>query len=243
MSMLLGTHRSLFGKRQDAATYAEKVLSYHPFAYYQMDEVAGLVAVDSSMNGYDGTYNAVTLANAPGPFGGMAPLFDPAAGIVYVDLLAAAAAFNRAEGAIVIAAQMFNAGVWTDGAYHYFVRVALDGNNYVAIYKSNTNNRLVFRRTAGGTNRLRNKDGVSETGWMILGLDWSESGNSFTGYYQGIQEGAALAADAFAAGAITIMAAGCSDITGAGEHYGWLSQLAFFNAPLGAAGHLDLASI
>jgi hypothetical protein len=218
----------------------QSVLSYSPCAYYRLLETSGTSAADASGNGYNGTYNNVTLANTAGPFGGFVPLFSTT-GTVNMNASAAVGATSGAEGAIVIAVKIPLAN-WTDGQVAGAIRIFNSATNYIQIYKSNTNNRLTWRRTIGADNKLISKDSMTATGWLVLGLDWSESANQLKAYYQGVQEGSTLTAPAWGVTAPDEISVGAIGLAGGNEFNAWIGEVALFSSPLGAGGHLELAT-
>lgn len=58
------------------AGYADKVLALSPTAYWQLNETLGSTAADSSGNGYNGTYDGVTLGGDSFVDGSNAALLD-----------------------------------------------------------------------------------------------------------------------------------------------------------------------
>lgn len=158
-----------------------------------LDEGSGVTAVDkiSALNGTyrnsAGTLQGVTLAQ-PGLAGQTCILQD---GTGYgVDLYGAGlvSAFPGQEGFILALCKVTPAA-WTDGAAHYLVRFYIDASNNVTIYKSSVNNQLGYSYTGGGTGGSVNKDSVTSTGWLLLGITWSRSNNVARGYFNGTQVG------------------------------------------------------
>lgn len=203
--------------------------------YYPMLETTGTV-VRELIAARNGAYSNVTVANSAGPFGGLAPLLVPASSS-YVDLVACVPAFVAAEGALVCAIKMRASSVWADGVQRYLVVIRVDSSNFLAVYKDTANGRLRFRRDGGGDTAIVTKDSVSETGWMIFGIDWSESGNYTRFFYQGAQEGADQAGYTWTG---TPGTARVGTLTNQ-YHDGWAAEFALFPAPIGAGGHAALA--
>lgn len=70
--------RSRINLTTPLTTYRQFVLNDTPLAYYRLDEASGLVASDSSGNGYDGTYTATGTARG---IGGL--IVDPDAAVTF----------------------------------------------------------------------------------------------------------------------------------------------------------------
>lgn len=234
MALNFGTRRAAFG----GETREQFVMSYGPLAYWRLTESSGLTAVDLTANAYHGTYQAaVTQAAIVGPFGKSVPYFSTL-GTTFVEIDTIAPGFNGDEGTIFIAAMLI-AGTWTDGNIHIAVQIT-QGVDYIYINKEAVNNRLRWRRTVGAQNLIRNKDGVTTTAWMILGMSWSVAGGYCQPYYQGVAEGVSMGApNAWVGGGINAVIGAQNDLA-ASEWLGWLGEVILFNRPLGAVAHADL---
>ena len=224
--------------------YPSKVLQYSPAAYYRLNELAGLVGNDLSGNGHNGTYSStVVLSKSPAPFDGVAPLFASAGTDSEMQLpLSLDAAFDGAEGAIVVFAKVLSSTIWTDGLNHYIFRIGVDGNNDIFVNKSSTNNRVILRRTAGAVNRIVNLDAISNTDWIMLGLEWSQAGDFVKAYYNGVQTGSTLTSiGTWAGGALANRRVGTSSASANGWD-GYIAEVAIFSAPIGAVAMAALAT-
>jgi hypothetical protein len=216
--------------------YAQKVLSYNPVAYYRLNELTGTTAYDLSGNGYNGTYSVQALANTPGPFGGLAPYIS-GAGNKYINITAAAAsAISLNEGAAVLAIKTLWAGTAAELAL-----LIVGSAHFIWLYRPTTANAFNWRRTASSGNQIRTKTGITNTGWIILGIDWSNSTNKMRAYYNGVQEGTDLTGP-ISAEAITSILLGAQSTGGASEWVGWLAECSLFATPLDDAGHAALAA-
>ncbi|MFZ1060123.1 MAG: hypothetical protein WAP47_13125, partial [Candidatus Rokuibacteriota bacterium] len=152
-------------------------------------EASGSVAADLSGKGCTGAYVNVTLGQ-PGPGDGR-----PCAGFdgstSYVDWYSAAlaAAFNGAEGTVLIHGKVANAGVWADGATVYQAAyLAADNNNNVNLrhYPANT---LGWIYAAGGTTKTVTLGSLSTLTFFSAAITWSASADKMIAYYNGAQAG------------------------------------------------------
>ena len=148
-------------------------------AYWPQDETSGAVArclTDPAMNG---AYTGVTLANDnTGPFGTPAPFYDGTNDFCAIYTAALNAAFNGVTGTAIIWAKVANAGVWTDAAGRYALRLYDDGNNRYEFWKSSTNNAVTLLGNAGAGTASISKTSFSDTGWFTLAATWSDSNNA-----------------------------------------------------------------
>jgi hypothetical protein len=94
------------GSRDTAASYVATVLADRPVVYYRLDEPGGVVAADSSGNGFDGTYNRsgsgqITYAQP----GALARDPDAAAGMLVTDVpgTTASASVDLPQSAFAVA--------------------------------------------------------------------------------------------------------------------------------------------
>jgi hypothetical protein len=160
--------------------------------FLKMEETAGGTASDSSGNSYDGTYNGVTLNTTTNLDGQPAGTWDGINDKVDAHSAGVAAAFDGQEGTVLIAIQT---SAWTDSTNDDAFLIQVDSNNRIFIRKTATNNRLTFNYKAGGTTKTRIKDGVSDTGSIIVAMTWSLSAGAtgeFKAYWDGTQEGATI---------------------------------------------------
>ena len=172
--------------------YTNKVIALSPIAYWPLAEASGTTIVDESGNGRNGAYTSVTLGQTGIGDGRTAASFNGTASFGNVFSASLAAALNNQEGSLALWIRASGAGVWTDGAQRRCVRLAVDANNSLVIFKATTNNQLSWTYQAGGTSSTRSKAGVSSTAWLHVALTWSKSGDAVKAYFNGVQEGATL---------------------------------------------------
>ena len=169
-------------------TYAEKVLSYGPIAYWPLWEAAGPTAeclVNSPAQ--DGTYTGVTLGQPGIGDGNTCPFFDGTNDYVDIWSAAFAAAFNGSEGTLAYWVKGFNVGVWTDSVIRQTVRILADGNNLIdgGARDPADNNRLVNYFRAGGTWENRSNVGITTVDWFFLTMTWSALADEVIYYWNG----------------------------------------------------------
>jgi len=157
-------------------------------AQWPLWEATGSVAYDVSGNGRNGAYTGVDLGYPGIGDGHTCPYFDGANDYVNVYSASLAAAFNGAEGTIVIWPRVFNAGVWADSLYHHTCIFRVDANNEIRIYKHN-GNYLYWQYVAGGVLSAVSLT-VTPTTFMCLGLTWSKTNDRVKAFYNGLQTGA-----------------------------------------------------
>ena len=97
-----------------SANYANKVLSYSPIAYWQLNELVGSVANDSSGNDYHGSIVGCTLGQPGIGDGQTSFLFDGINDLVTLPAVALNADFDGDEGTMMVWTRVFNLGVWTE---------------------------------------------------------------------------------------------------------------------------------
>ena len=183
------TGRSLMPGR---ARYFKKVLSVEPasfIGYWPLWEGSGTKAEDISGKARHGTHVGVTLGQPGIGDGRTSSLYDGSLDYTNIYSPALAAAFNGAEGTLLIWAKVANAGVWTDGT----LRVLVDlqgGTDRIYIDRTATNNQLEFKYDAGATETIITDTSLAATtGWFCLALSWSKSGDAVKAYISGAQVG------------------------------------------------------
>jgi lysophospholipase L1-like esterase len=110
-------------------------------AHYSLDEASGVVAIDKSGNGCDGVYTAVSYRNM---FKGMPwCLFSNDTSKLNIYSTTFNSNFDGNTGSISFAFFVPNTEYLTDGVSKYLLRIRVDANNYIYIYKST--NDYLFR--------------------------------------------------------------------------------------------------
>jgi hypothetical protein len=174
-------------------TYQKKIISLFGAAnivrYWPMNETTGTAAVDV-VNGGNGTYTGVDLANAAGPFPPSShPLFGTGDRLnVYGAALNTA--FPGNEGTLLVWCKVSAAGIWSDGATHRVANFQTSGNPWVTMLKTATNKLQTYRRGNDGTAAGLATISTTTTDWFYFGQTWSASNNRQRSYLNGAQQGA-----------------------------------------------------
>jgi len=232
----------LFGQ-----TYQRKILNLFGgslIACWPLWEPSGSVANDIGGNARNGSYTGVTLGQPGIGDGHTAPSFDGAADFVNVYSAGLAGAFSGVAGSLMAWGKVSEAGVWTDGASRYLVRIAADATNYVTLEKRTVNNTLRTLYSAGGTAK-----GISPVfsglNWFHLGITWDKNagadGQVLT-FLNGAQSGAtqtALGVWAGAPGAATTVV-GALNTSASSVWSGWIAHVLLLDR---AATPAEIASV
>ena len=189
-------------------TYAEKVLALNPSAYWPLTETSGVVADNAEGTAaLDGAYTGVTLNATTGPDGSPAGSWDGVNDLVDVYSPELSSLFDGAEGSVSVWAKVASAGVWTDATIRNVITFYNDGNNFIYVSKTNTDNTLQFFRKAGGGNNVYSVGSQTTTDWVQLGITWSEAANETKAYIGGVVVPGSQPASAW--GVSTLDASGC----------------------------------
>lgn len=234
----------LSGGATAAQLYSTRVLATSPLRYNKLNETSGTAIVDSSGNGYTGTYTGVDLANADSPFlPNKAPFWDGTNDYGNLHSAAFATAFNYNEFTLMLWFKMNAAGVWTDAANRFLIRLDRDASNTINIRKTTNNNELAFTRTGGGTTRSVTLGSQSDTAWVCLALSCSVAGGGLLAagelraYKNGAQVGSTQTGNINATGSgltSTATTLGAATTTPALVHHGYLAHAIIWNSPMSA---------
>lgn len=233
--------------RQGGASYAAKVLSYSPLAYWKLDETSGSVAADSSGGGYDAAYSGVTLNGETGPDGGAAPSFDGANDYVNTYSAGLAAAWSAAmlsAGTVLAWFKVSAAGDWTDGVSRRVLQVRSAGGSQMRFNKQSTSNTLRFLvETTSGT-QTYDKSSYAPTAWVCAALNWSAAANQARYFLDGVLAGTDGSIGAWATGLnTTLNTIGAAGTAGSEPWKGAIAHVAFFPGALSDAAIADLAVV
>lgn len=226
-------------------SYADKVLGYGPIAYWQLNETSGTTAVCSVNSAQNGTHVGATLNNATGPDGvNGAPLLDGANDFTNIYSATLSGVFGRTAGSVSLWAKVFNAGVWTDAASRYLVRIRTVDGHYILVLKSSTNNRMTWAHDGGAYKSVLNNS-MSTTDWMHIGLTWDNTADEMKAYLNGSQTGATQSGLGTITGALQNNATiiGALNTDPSSMFYGWLAHCALWDSVLTPAQVLDLATV
>ena len=225
--------------------YSGKVIATGPIAYWILGEAAGAIAVDQiNSPAQDGTYTGVVLGQPGIGDGNTAPLFDGTNDVVDIYSVTFNGVFNGSAGTMMAWARVSSAAVWTDGATRYILKIAVDAGNRIWMQKI-PSNELRWLHTAGaGGNQIRDV-AVTPADWFVVALTWNQPSNEVIAYFQGIQQGAALAGLGVWAGALdpTQCVVGAEDTAPTDVWDGFEGHIIVWDRVLSPATILDLASV
>lgn len=218
-----------------AKRYANAVLATSPIAFWKLNEGSGSTIVDSSGNGYNGTYTGVTWDGTLSPVNEPVPYWDGVNdyGDVYSAGLSSAIDLN--EGFMQIWVKVDSA-FWTDGLNHYLFSFWADVNNRVQLIKTSTNNTLQARRVGGGTSQGAAIGSLSYTDWFSFAMSWSVTGDALKAYINGVQVGTTKTGLATASGPLLSTASqiGSLNTSPSTPHAGYLANPTLWNKPADA---------
>ena len=238
--MKVGPGRALLG---GGGNYNDLVMGTRPIAYWPLDESAGTVARCLVNTAQNGTYTGVTLANDnTGPFGTPAPWYDGATSYLNAFSAALAAAFNGAEGTIIIWAKVNAVGVWTDGVEHRISTFRADINNRLINGTNSLANQLRWAYRSGGVFNLRDGLGYTTVDWFMHTITWSKALDEVRAFHNGAQVGATMNGLGVWAGALanTTTVLGSASTVPANSWHGWLGPSGIWGRALPPAEVLDL---
>lgn len=244
MGMLRGTRRALLQRR--GGGYSDEVLGMGPIAYWPLWEAAGGVAeclVDSAQNG---AYTGVTLGQDGIGDGKTCPLFDGANDVVNIYGAAFAAAFDGAEGSIILWLKVFDVGVWTDGTTRFSCQLMVDNGNRIFLFSRIGNNNLQqFYEAGGSASQTETSGGHTETTWIPIALTWSKAANEVRHYINGVQYGPTGTSPNVWVGNLdpTTTAIGARGASGSNSWHGYLAHCAIWDRPITPSEVAQLAVV
>ena len=203
--------------------------------YWPMNESAGGVAIDHSPESNDGAYTGVTLGQ-PGIGDGLTcPLFDGTNDFNDIYSVGLNADFDGDEGTAMFWFRVFNVGVWTDLTARWTMTLRSDGDNYIYMYKSSTNNNYIFAREANNVLTATTIVGQTSIAWRHYAYTWSESADEGISYIDGaVVGGLQVGLDNWEPVplAATNTVVGSVNNLGGDSTYGWIAHDALYTAPL-----------
>jgi hypothetical protein len=223
-------------------SFARKVLSYGPYAYWMLADAAGsATAIDEvDSPAQDAAPAGGYTFGQPGIGDGHTSIFlDGVNGRVNLLTAALTANFDGSEGTFLILGRTQNLGIWTDGADREYLQVGAGAPNFIYVRKSAANNRVDCYYNAGGVLKFHFIAQPATINWLLLTISWSAAADEFRAYINATEHlpvvgglgvwGAALAGAHFGSdgGAISFF-------------HGWLQHGAFFNYPLNGAQITDI---
>lgn len=226
-----------------AAAYAKDVLATNPIAYWKLNEGSGSTIVDSSGNGYDGSYTGVTWDGTTF-LGDSVPYWDGTNDVGNVYSAGLASAFDLDEGCMLIWVKIAS-GTWSDSVFRAMMNFRRDGSNYVYIAKTNSTDIVQFFRSGNGTTDIVNYTTSAPTDFFSMMLSWSVANDEFKAYFNGSQVGVTQTGLVASAGSgldNTRATLGAATTAPGNVHDGYLSQSMVWDSPVDAS-KLALATI
>lgn len=174
----------LFRKRKAYAQKIRAMFGADLTAYWQLNELSGTVAADSSGNGLHGAYVGATVAGSTSPFNRPAPAFDGVNDEVNIYSAALNTAFNTEEGTIFFWSKMATA-VWADGVGRTKFNIRATATNYITFAKQATAGDVTILNVRGGSASGFTFSGMSSTGFNCYCMTWSKANNRMSVYLNG----------------------------------------------------------
>lgn len=225
-------------------TYVLKVASYNPVAHWQLNDTSGTSAIDSSGNGYHGTYSGVTL-NAlalPGATMGNAAQFNGTSAYVSMPLAFRNVTSYRNEGTLMM---WINTPTYANN-YAFRVTTAAGSPNAFSLEVRITTTNFLIRRSGGNDSLLgANYAHASVAGWICLAMRWSVANNALAVFQNGTSKGTATSIVAAGTGALTSTQAQIGANVNSpfsGGYSGYIGHVAIFASALGDSAITDLAT-
>jgi len=165
-----------------------------PIVYFPLDELSGTTAINHGTLGApaNGTYINVPLAQIEAPGGGLAPSFDDALDTgVNIYTTALRDAFDGNEGSLAVWAKW--TGTWNNGTSHDVFNIECVSNNNQLSMSKYFNNTFIYYWNPwdGGQGDMEYVQIANfGAGWVSLAMVWSDSGDFFKAYKNGVQQGA-----------------------------------------------------
>lgn len=218
--------------------YYQKVLALDPVAYWMLDEKSGTVAYDlvsgRVAGAQNGAYTGVTLGQPGIGDGRTGPFYDGTNDYTNAYSAALAAAFNGAEGTVMIWSRVANAGAWTDGNERRHLTLLADGNNYILVRKAVANNTLQWFYNAGAVFKGFTVGGYATTDFFQTAITWSATADEVSVYYNGALAAATLNGLGVWAGALNAIftVIGAADLVPTSSWNGGLAHCAVWDRPL-----------
>jgi hypothetical protein len=230
--------------------YTNKIKALGPIAYWPMTEPSGTLSIDQSNNGRNGAYTGVTLGATGIGDGRTSATFDGATSYNNIYSAALNTAWNGAEWTATLWFKVANSGVWTDTIARRLLRVSVDGNNYLLMLRTATNNQLLCEYSAGAVVKTRTISSVTSTDWIFLAFTGSKSADQTKTYMAllgapAAQQGGTLTGLGTWAGALasTNAVIGASNTTPSLVWSGQIAHVALFGRALTEANILGLATL
>lgn len=200
--------------------------------YFRMIETAGTLANDTSSENNDGTYIDAALDAEPSPISDETMPEFSANSLVNLYSAGLVADFDPSLGTVVLWLKVSDISIWSDGAYHWLLRLYADNDNYIDIFKNTTpHNQLIFIYKAGGTAVQATVTITPTAGNMCIAMTWDTALDRMRAFVDGVQQGSDHSGLGIWVGDITpftsCLGAAVSDGTFGWE--GYLAQYRLYN--------------
>lgn len=211
-------------------------ISYPPFAFYKLNETSGLVAHDSTTNQLDGDHDASNTLDNLNFWNGEPSMFGAiSSGGVDIYSSGFNTQFSGSSGSLN---GWFSCPgpMWTGGNDAYFIRLAVDSDNYISVYHDGTqNDTITWEFSTNGdiysTTYTFLTDIEKDNVWFSVGVSWTTSSASF--YFNGGQLANHSIASSLSGNLdSTETVIGASDNSGSDGAASELSHFSFWNETL-----------
>jgi hypothetical protein len=200
-----------------------------------LDMVSGTTIpayINSARNGVESGWD---LQNAASPIYGdtrSAPYSDGGTDFGNIFTSSLSSVYNGSIGSMLIFAKV-DAAAWTDGTQRCIMRFLSAGTapiTFTGLYKSATNNSLMFQYTTNGGGSTFTS-AVSLSTWFCVGMSWKDASNGaeFRGFLNGAQIGSTVTvttSNAKVGLSTTNTCIGAANTAGAQSHKGHLAMAA-----------------
>lgn len=232
--------------------YDTKVLALSPIAYWGLDDTAGTIAVEKVNGGaWNGTYvntGGITLDEVGMGDGNPSVLFNPIGnenGNVAINSAGLSAGYNGDEGTIGIWIKPFDADTWLAGVSKRFFTLQVDFVDRIVLeITGNPANESRFMREANDSNVLSEDLPYSSLGWQHWMGRWSQSGNTQSLMYNGVQVSQESGLSVWTGGAFDsdVTRLGSFNASGTAEMNGWMAKAVIFDRWLDDPDALSVGS-
>lgn len=230
---------------QNSSRYIAKVKNLGPIGYWPMVENSGTISLDESGSRRDGVYTAVTLGQTGIGDGRTAASFNGTTSFNDIYTAGLAGAFNGNEGTLHMWIKASAVGIWTDAVARSLAYLQVNTNNRVSFDRLTSNNNVRVRHVGGATSKTVTIAAGPSTGWISLGMTWSDTADQMIAYLNGVQSGATQTALGTFVGSLvsTTTILGTENTTPVTLWSGFLAHAAVWATPLSAAQMLTLATV
>lgn len=231
--------------RSRGGLYIGRLAATAPLVYFPLNESSGITAVNRGTLGSaaNGTYTSVDLANAAGPkVPFKAPYFDGVNDYVNIMSSVLDTGLKGDLGTIACWFKFYDASLWTDTLYHWFIRLDRASNVHkIQLFKNPGNYELTWVYVANSVDVRVYDYTISDTNWHFLAMTWSKDADQMKAYLDGVQTGSTQTGlGTWVAGSLEHANIGVQYLAPTYPHKGWLAHAAIWTRVLTAAEILTL---